>query len=204
MFQTFNLVSALSAQENLEAALVPLRVSAATRRQRGRGRPRRCRSPRRLRHLPGELPGGQQQRVAITRALVKEPKVLLAGEPAGNLDVDTREEIIGLLEAMWREHGLTMVIVTHDSAAARHAQRIGIMKNGRLAFKQPAPVHPAPFSRSGFGRPVFSRRAFPARTSRPPVPSRLTDQPALTAVPPGTIAPEDKQCNLVYFFSAAN
>jgi putative ABC transport system ATP-binding protein len=76
--------------------------------------------------------------VAIARALVKEPKVLLADEPTGNLDEDTRDEIIGLLEVMWRERGLTMVLVTHDSTVARRAQRIGVMKNGRLSFRQPA------------------------------------------------------------------
>jgi ABC-type multidrug transport system ATPase subunit len=61
--------------------------------------------------------------------------VLLADEPTGNLDEDTRDEIIGLLETMWRERGLTMVLVTHDSTVARRAQRIGVMKNGRLSFK---------------------------------------------------------------------
>jgi len=83
------------------------------------------------------MSGGQQQRVAIARALVKEPKVLLADEPTGNLDEDTRDDIIGLLETMWRERGLTMVLVTHDSTVARRAQRIGVMKNGRLGFRQP-------------------------------------------------------------------
>jgi ABC-type methionine transport system ATPase subunit len=89
--------------------------------------------------VPGELSGGQQQRVAVARALVKEPKVLLADEPTGNLDEDTRDDIIGLLETMWRERGLTMVLVTHDSSIARRAQRIGVMKNGRLSFRQPRP-----------------------------------------------------------------
>jgi putative ABC transport system ATP-binding protein len=88
--------------------------------------------------VPGELSGGQQQRVAIARALVKEPKVLLADEPTGNLDEDTRDEIIGLLEVMWRERGLTTVLVTHDSTVARRAQRIGVMKKGLLSFRRPA------------------------------------------------------------------
>ena len=138
IFQTFNLIPTLSAQENVEAALVPLHVSAAARRQRAAIALDTVGLADRLLHVPGELSGGQQQRVAIARALVKEPKVLLADEPTGNLDEDTRDEIIGLLETMWRERGLTMVLVTHDSTVARRAQRIGVMKNGRLTFKQPA------------------------------------------------------------------
>ena len=138
IFQTFNLIPTLSAQENVETALVPLHVSAAARRQRAAIALETVGLGDRLRHVPGELSGGQQQRVAIARALVKEPKVLLADEPTGNLDEDTRDEIIALLETMWRERGLTMVLVTHDSSVARRAQRIGVMKNGRLTFKQPA------------------------------------------------------------------
>jgi putative ABC transport system ATP-binding protein len=89
----------------------------------------------RQRHLPSELSGGQQQRVAIARALVKEPKVLLADEPTGNLDEGTRDEIMGLLEKLWREAGLTLVLVTHDSSVARRAQRIGIMQHGKLSIR---------------------------------------------------------------------
>ncbi len=135
VFQTFNLVPTLSAQENVEAALVPLRVSPEARRQRAAAALDSVGLGDRLRHLPGELSGGQQQRVAIARALVKEPKVLLADEPTGNLDEDTRDEIIALLEAMWRERGLTMVLVTHDSSIARRAQRIGVMKDGCLTIE---------------------------------------------------------------------
>jgi putative ABC transport system ATP-binding protein len=140
VFQTFNLIPTLSAQENVEAALVPLRVSPEARRQRAAAALDRVGLGDRLRHLPGELSGGQQQRVAIARALVKEPKVLLADEPTGNLDEDTRDEIIGLLEAMWRERGLTMVLVTHDSSIARRAQRIGVIKDGLLAFTPATPT----------------------------------------------------------------
>ncbi len=138
VFQTFNLIPTLSALENVETALVPLHVSATARRQRATVALEAVGLADRLRHVPGELSGGQQQRVAIARALVKEPKVLLADEPTGNLDEDTRDEIIDLLDTMWQERGLTMVFVTHDSTVARRGQRIGVMKNGRLNFKQSA------------------------------------------------------------------
>jgi putative ABC transport system ATP-binding protein len=72
--------------------------------------------------------------------------VLLADEPTGNLDEDTRDEIMVLLEKFWREYGLTLVVVTHDSTVARRAQRIGVMRNGRLTFKQSAARPPAPGS----------------------------------------------------------
>ncbi len=116
----------LSAQENVEAALVPLgdqrRASGA---RRAAGALADLGLADRLRHLPSELSGGQQQRVAIARALVKQPKVLLADEPTGNLDEGTRDEIIGLLERLWPDRGLTLVLVTHDSSVARRAQRVG-------------------------------------------------------------------------------
>ena len=136
IFQTFNLIPTLSAQENVEAALVPLGVGAKERRARALAALESVGLGDRARHLPSELSGGQQQRVAIARALVKEPKVLLADEPTGNLDEGTRDEIISLLEKLWREHGLTLVLVTHDSSVARRAQRVGVMRNGRLSIKQ--------------------------------------------------------------------
>jgi putative ABC transport system ATP-binding protein len=136
IFQTFNLVPTLSAQENVEAALVPLHIPAEQRRERAARALADVGLADRAKHLPSELSGGQQQRVAIARALVKEPKVLLADEPTGNLDEGTRDEIIGLLEKLWRDHHLTLVLVTHDSTVARRAQRLGVMKNGKLAIKQ--------------------------------------------------------------------
>jgi putative ABC transport system ATP-binding protein len=136
IFQTFNLIPTLSAQENVETALVPLGVSGASRRARAAEALNSVGLGDRLRHLPTELSGGQQQRVAIARALVKAPTVLLADEPTGNLDEDTRDEIIGLLEKLWQDNGLTLVIVTHDSSIARRAQRLGTMRNGKLTVKQ--------------------------------------------------------------------
>jgi putative ABC transport system ATP-binding protein len=130
VFQTFNLIPTLSAAENVETALVPLRLGAAERRRRAERGLAAVGLGDRLRHLPSELSGGQQQRVAIARALVKGPRVLLADEPTGNLDEGTRDEIIALLEDLWRSRGLTMVLVTHDSAVAARAPRLGQMRNG--------------------------------------------------------------------------
>jgi putative ABC transport system ATP-binding protein len=136
IFQTFNLIPTLSAQENVEVALAPLGVGSAERRARAAAALESVALDERARHLPSELSGGQQQRVAIARALGKEPKVVLADEPTGNLDEGTRDDIIGLLEKLWREHELTLIVVTHDSSVARRAQRIGIMRKGRLTIKQ--------------------------------------------------------------------
>jgi putative ABC transport system ATP-binding protein len=148
IFQTFNLVPTLSAAENVEAALIPLGTGRAERRRRVAAALESVGLGDRARHLPSELSGGQQQRVAIARALVKAPKVLLADEPTGNLDEGTRDEIIDLLGQLWRDLGLTLVLVTHDSPVARRAQRVGIMSKGRLTIRpgarhaaepQPAP-----------------------------------------------------------------
>jgi putative ABC transport system ATP-binding protein len=136
IFQTFNLVPTLTAQENVETALVPLHIPAAQRRARAAEALASVGLADRARHLPSELSGGQQQRTAIARALVKQPKVLLADEPTGNLDEDTRDDIIGLLEKLWHDENLTLILVTHDSVIARRAQRLGIMRNGKLTIRQ--------------------------------------------------------------------
>jgi putative ABC transport system ATP-binding protein len=136
IFQTFNLIPTLSAAENVETALIPLGVGAAGRQHKIAAALDAVALSDRAAHLPAELSGGQQQRVAIARALVKEPKVVLADEPTGNLDENTRDDIIGLLEHLWRERGLTLVLVTHDTAIARRAQRTGVMTNGRLTIRQ--------------------------------------------------------------------
>jgi putative ABC transport system ATP-binding protein len=136
VFQTFNLVPTLTAADNVETALIPLRAGHAERRRRVAAALDSVGLADRARHLPAQLSGGQQQRVAIARALVKEPKVLLADEPTGNLDEDTRDEIVALLEKLWREHGLTLVLVSHDSTVIRHAQRVATMSRGRVSFEQ--------------------------------------------------------------------
>lgn len=121
IFQSFNLIPTLTAQENVETALVPMGIKPAERRRLAVEALESVGLDERLTHLPSELSGGQQQRVAIARALVKKPKVLLADEPTGNLDEATRDDIMGLLEGLWRERGLTFILVTHDSAIAKRA-----------------------------------------------------------------------------------
>jgi putative ABC transport system ATP-binding protein len=161
IFQTFNLIPTLSAAENVETALVPLGVSAHERQTRAEQALTTVGLAGRLRHLPGELSGGQQQRVATARALVKEPAVLLADEPTGNLDEGTRDEIISLLEDQWRSRGLTLVLVTHDSAVAARAQRIGLMKDGHLTTS-----HTGSKASPGPGPHLAGQR--PAGTAPPP------------------------------------
>jgi putative ABC transport system ATP-binding protein len=135
VFQTFNLVPTLSAAENVESALIPLGMPSGERRRRVAAALESVGLGDRARHLPSELSGGQQQRAAIARALVKAPRVLLADEPTGNLDEYTRGEIVCLLEKLWHDLGLTLVLVTHDSAVARRAQRVAIMTRGRLSIR---------------------------------------------------------------------
>jgi putative ABC transport system ATP-binding protein len=134
VFQTFSLVPTLSAAENVEAALIPLRAGLAARRRKVAAALDSVGLTDRARHLPSELSGGQQQRVAIARALVKEPTVLLADEPTGNLDEETRDEIIGLMEKLWRVYQLTLILVSHDGAVARRAQRVAVMSRGSISF----------------------------------------------------------------------
>jgi putative ABC transport system ATP-binding protein len=165
VFQTFNLVPTLTAAENVEAALIPLSASPAERRRRVTAALEAVDLDDRAAHLPSQLSGGQQQRVAIARAVVKEPKVLLADEPTGNLDEDTRDEIISLLEELWRDRGLTLVMVTHDSSVARRAQRVAIMSNGHLSIRQET-VRSAGRGRSDPGPKPTSERSVPTRRPR--------------------------------------
>jgi putative ABC transport system ATP-binding protein len=152
VFQTFNLIPTLSARENVEVALIPQGLCADQRRERVAEALASVGLAQRASHLPSELSGGQQQRVGIARALVKAPSVLLADEPTGNLDVDTRDEIMALLEALWRDRGLTLVLVTHDTTIACRAQRVATMHDGHLSIARDERPRPAPDS-GGRSRP---------------------------------------------------
>jgi len=144
VFQTFNLIPTLTARENVEAALVPLGVPGAERRRRAGEALAEVGLAPRSGHVPGELSGGEQQRVAIARALVKQPRVILADEPTGNLDEGTRDEIMDLIERLWHERSLTVVIVTHDSSIAKRVPRVAWIHEGRLTMRKETAREGAP------------------------------------------------------------
>jgi putative ABC transport system ATP-binding protein len=135
VFQGFNLIPTLTAQENVETALAPLHLPAKERKSRAAAALADVGLGDRGTHRPAELSGGQQQRVAIARALVKNPDVLLADEPTGNLDEETRDDIMDLLEGLWKDKGLTLIVVTHDSAVAKRAERRLNIKQGKVTEK---------------------------------------------------------------------
>jgi putative ABC transport system ATP-binding protein len=132
VFQNYNLIPTLTALENVETALVPLGLSAEERQQKAMDALAQVQLADRASHLPSELSGGQQQRVAIARAIVKAPEVILADEPTGNLDETTRDEIITVLENLWRDKGITLIIVTHDSHVAKRAKTHLRIEQGKV------------------------------------------------------------------------
>jgi putative ABC transport system ATP-binding protein len=138
VFQGFNLIPTLSAAENVETALVPLGLDSAARAEKVQAALESVGLGDRGSHLPSELSGGQQQRVAIARAIVKSPSVLLADEPTGNLDEQTRDEIVAVLESLWREQGITLIIVTHDSAVAKRAKTHLKIAGGKVSISKNA------------------------------------------------------------------
>jgi len=131
IFQNFELIPNLSAKEN---ALLPAEV--AGRRKQAEVRLAELAQDLgisdRLSHRPRQLSGGQQQRVAIARALINDPAVILADEPTGNLDSDTSREVLGLLQRGVREQGWTVVMVTHDPNAAKFADRLVVLRDGKI------------------------------------------------------------------------
>jgi len=132
IFQNFGLLEALTASENVELAAVLAGERSAVRRRRAAELLDAVGMTPRAAHRPGALSGGERQRVAIARALVNSPRLILADEPTGNLDADTSEEVMQLLESLRRDRGCTLMVVTHDRAlAARAAQRL-VLDRGRI------------------------------------------------------------------------
>ena len=130
VFQTYNLLPRLTARANVELPL--MYGNGAERKQRALEALEQVGLADRANHRPTELSGGQQQRVGIARALVKQPRILLADEPTGNLDSTSGEEIMALLKALNREQGLTLMIVTHEFDIAAETDRIISMLDGHV------------------------------------------------------------------------
>jgi putative ABC transport system ATP-binding protein len=132
VFQSFNLIPHLTAVENVALPLALAGRSVSDRRQRAEELLTRVGLAQRMTHRPMELSGGERQRVAIARALVNEPRLLLADEPTGNLDSNTAEEIMGMLQSLHAE-GRTIVLVTHDAERAeRYCERMVIFSDGKV------------------------------------------------------------------------
>jgi len=137
VFQGFNLLGRTSALENVELPLIYRGMAAHERHARARTALAQVGLTGWEHHTPAELSGGQQQRVAIARAIVTEPAMLLADEPTGNLDTARSREIMDLLTGFNREHGLTIVMVTHESDIAAHARRVIHFLDGRVEADGP-------------------------------------------------------------------
>ncbi len=132
VFQLHNLIPTLTAIENVEIPLQEESMSDAARRERATFLLNLVNLSDRLHFLPGQLSGGQRQRVAIARALANNPSLILADEPTGNLDSKSTDEIMDLLRNLNRDQGTTFVVVTHNPAVARAADRIITMRDGRI------------------------------------------------------------------------
>jgi putative ABC transport system ATP-binding protein len=132
VFQSFNLLPRLTAEENVALPLMFGGVPEKERRGRARELLKQVGLAERLTHRPTQLSGGEQQRVAIARALVGQPALLLADEPTGNLDTTTGVEIMRLLKELNREHGLTLLVVTHDPEVASFADRVVHLRDGQV------------------------------------------------------------------------
>jgi putative ABC transport system ATP-binding protein len=133
VFQTFNLLPRLSALSNVELGL---RYAGGSDRNRAMEALAKVGLSDRANHRPTELSGGEQQRVAIARALAKNPPLLLADEPTGNLDSRSGEEVISILTSLHVEQGITLVMITHDHNIAHHCQRIIHLKDGQVVSEE--------------------------------------------------------------------
>ena len=132
IFQFYNLLPVLNARRNVELPLLLTKLSGKQRRKNAETALEIVGLSDRAKHKPFELSGGEQQRVAIARAIVADPAILVCDEPTGDLDRDTAEQILDLLGILNRDHGKTIIMVTHDPKAADHARHILHLDKGQL------------------------------------------------------------------------
>jgi len=138
VFQFYNLLPMLSARKNVELPLLLTRLSAAQRKRNAAIALELVGLSERSAHKPGELSGGQQQRVSIARAIVSDPTLLVCDEPTGDLDRQSAEEILTLLQQLNRDHGKTIIMVTHDPKAAEYASHVLHLDKGTLVERTEA------------------------------------------------------------------
>jgi putative ABC transport system ATP-binding protein len=130
VFQSFNLLARTSAVENVELPLLYNGTDRRERRTRALAALKATGLEGRAEHQPSQLSGGQQQRVAIARALVNQPAIILADEPTGNLDSQTSIEIMGIMQTLNVQQGITIILVTHEPDIAQYAKRVIVFKDG--------------------------------------------------------------------------
>ncbi len=137
IFQTFNLLARTTARANCELPLLYAGIPPRERKLRATKALEAVGLADRMDHHSNELSGGEQQRVAIARALVNDPAIILADEPTGNLDSKSGIEIMGILQSLNRDAGITVIIVTHDPFIARHTRRVIRLQDGRIVVDEP-------------------------------------------------------------------
>ncbi len=138
VFQFYNLMPVMNAERNVELPLLLTHLNRGERRQHVETALHVVGLADRSRHHPRQLSGGEQQRVGIARAIVTDPTLLLCDEPTGDLDRKSGDEILGLLQALNREQGKTIIMVTHDPHAAQRASRIVYLEKGQLVSERPS------------------------------------------------------------------
>ncbi len=166
VFQLHNLIPTLSSVENVEVPMQGQGSSPAQRRKRSEELLTLVGLGDRLHHVPGQLSGGQRQKVAIARALANQPAILLADEPTGNLDSQSGDEVMSLLEDLHSQHGMTIFVVTHDMGIARRTHRVLVMKDGRIVREdivgKPFEEDLKMFRQSGLGRALLGENGVTA------------------------------------------
>jgi putative ABC transport system ATP-binding protein len=137
VFQSYNLLPRTTALANVELPLVYAGVAESNRRSAALAALRVVGVEELATHLPNQLSGGQQQRIAIARALVNDPQLILADEPTGALDTKTSHDVMRLITQLNLEHGITIVVVTHERDVAAYARRIMMFRDGRIESDVP-------------------------------------------------------------------